>query len=117
MSVLKPKLSELTRELDQLSKENVIKLAIQLELKYSDLLEMSSATALWKAMEMWLDDDVEASWEKLVDSLKDIKQNRLAKKLEEKFCSSIAKEKQRFDKAGISSTNHCSVSACVYIMF
>ena len=102
MSVVKPKLSELNRELDQLTKHYVVKLALQLELKYNELLDMTSEAALRRAMEMWLDVDTEASWEKLVYFLRVIKQNRLALKLEEKYCSSVAKEKQRFDEAGIS---------------
>ena len=38
-------------------------------------------------LKMWLDECENPSWEEVIQALKDIKQRRLAKKLEGKYCS------------------------------
>lgn len=40
-----------------------------------------------KAMDCWLQSDVEASWEKLVDTLKGLSLTATAQKIEKKYCS------------------------------
>ena len=68
------KLSQLARELDELSWAEVKAMAIQLDMEFSTLRKIEErnkaiSDCFLHAMDMWLNTDPKASWEKIVKAL------------------------------------------------
>ena len=79
--------------LSDLSWNDIRQVALQLGVPQNKLsdIEMENPTSTsgrkLKAMDCWLQLDVEASWEKLVDTLKSLSLTATARKIEIKYCS------------------------------
>ena len=89
---MKPKLSELSCELNELTWSDVESMAIQLDVKYNELRKIKENTRefnqqLNRAMNLWLETDKKASWKKIVKALKAIRKIVLAKDIEKKYCT------------------------------
>lgn len=82
--------------LNQLSWDNVRQVALRLGVPQNRLsdIEMENPTSTsgrkLRAMDCWLQSDIEASWEKLVDILKSLSITSTAQEIEEKYCSRSA---------------------------
>ena len=93
MSTAKPKLKDLLKKLrNELTREDVQELLIMLEVK--GWRNLPPEYKLVDAMNKWLEFDPEASWEKLVNALKDIDKNALAESLKKEYCSNTAAKPQ-----------------------
>ena len=92
MSVVKPELACLAQELNGLTWEELVEMAIQLGMDYKEVNNIEPANRQL-TMSIWLDFDSEASWQKVVKALKYIKHHVLAKQLEEKYCRTDGSEK------------------------
>ena len=89
---MKPKLSELSRELNELTWSEVQSMAVQLDVEYDELIKIEENTRefnqqLNRAMNLWLKTDENASWKKIVKALKAIRKIVLAKDIEKKYCT------------------------------
>ena len=93
MSASKPRLAELALELQVLSWADVVQMAVQLGMKFSNLKKIEDEkNPVLTAMDKWLETDNQASWEKVVKALRDINKNVLSQALERKYCSSPKKQ-------------------------
>lgn len=91
----RPELKDMVNELEELSWEEFTALALQLDVKKAtlDKIEEDKRKAEGRkleAMDRWLKQDVDASWEKIVDALKTLKMNALAESVRAKYCSPAA---------------------------
>lgn len=87
----KPELRKLVLELKVLSWADVKDTALELGIKLKDV-EGEHATKieqLCATMQQWLDNDAEVSWKRIVEALRAVEKNNLAKNLEQKYCKSI----------------------------
>ena len=90
MSDAKPKLRELALELDRISWAEVKAMAIQLDMEYTTLSNISTANQetsdrIVCAMDTWLKTDPRASWKKIVKALKATNKIVLAQEIEKKY--------------------------------
>ena len=90
MSDAKPKLRELALELDRLSWAEVKAMAIQLDMEYTTLSNISTANQessdrIVCAMDTWLKTDPRASWKMIVKALKATNKIVLAQEIEKKY--------------------------------
>ena len=81
----------LVRELCKITEWDV--LGIYLGLDESEITEIernhqSNARRRITMLRKWIEKDIDASWEKVIDALKDMSQIRLANQLKEKYCTS-----------------------------
>ena len=81
----------LVRELDQVPQWDI--LGTYLGLSESEITEIeldnqSTARRRLVMLNKWMEKDVNASWEKVIDALKNMTQIRLANQLKEKYCTS-----------------------------
>ena len=90
MSDVKPKLPDLSRELEDLTWSETMKFGVQLEMKFPVLRYIGDTqpadVRLLAAMDSWLQSDPKASWKKVVRALRAIRKEVLAQELEEKYC-------------------------------
>ena len=90
MADVKPKLPDLSRELEDLTWLETMKFGVQLEMKFSVLSYIGDTrpanVRLLAAMDAWLQSDPKASWKKVVRALRAIRKEVLAQELEEKYC-------------------------------
>ena len=93
MSVVKPELACLAQELNGLTWEELVEMAIQLGMDYKEVKKIEPADRRLNTMSIWLDSDSEASWQKVVKALRYIKLHALAVQLEEKYCRTDGSEK------------------------
>ena len=92
MSDVTPELNQLACELSSLTWDEVTSLAVQLGVEFSTLRQIGQGhhkpnVCALEAMTEWLNNDLDASWNKLISALKTIKKNVLADSLEKKYCS------------------------------
>ena len=102
MSDRKPGLNELALALDTLSWSEIKSIAVQLRMEYFRLKQIEQQNTelsdrLLSAMDMWLNNDSNASWARIITALRDIDKNVLAKTIEQKYCQPL-------------DTTHASVS-------
>lgn len=97
--------------LSDLSWNDISQVALQLGVpqnKLSDIETENPTNASGrklKAMDYWLQSDVEASWEKLVDTLKGLSLTATAQKIEKKYCSrSVPSATTSFPPATLSAS-------------
>ena len=93
MSVVKPELACLARELNGLTWEELVEMAVQLGMDFKEVKKIEPANRRLNTMSIWLDSDSEASWQKVVKALRYIKLHGLAIQLEEKYCRTDGSEK------------------------
>ena len=93
MSVVKPELACLARELNGLTWEELVEMAVQLGMDFKEVKKIESTNRRLNTMSIWLDSDSEASWQKVVKALRYIKLHALAQELEEKYCRTEGSEK------------------------
>ena len=90
MSDVKPKLPDLSLELEDLTWPETMKFGVQLEMKFPVLRNIGDTqpadVRLLAAMDSWLQSDPKASWKKVVRALRAIRKEVLAQELEEKYC-------------------------------
>ena len=90
MSDAKPKLPDLSRELEDLTWSETVKFGVQLEMEFSVLKRIgedkTDDVRLLTAMDAWLQSDPKASWKKVVRALRAIRKEVLAQKLKKKYC-------------------------------
>ena len=87
MSDARPKLPDLSRELEDLTWSETMKFGVQLEMEFSVLgVTQPADVRLLAAMDSWLQSDPKASWKKVVRALMAIRKEVLAQELEEKYC-------------------------------
>ena len=90
MSDARPKLPDLSRELEDLTWPETMKFGVQLEMKFPVLRNIGDTqpadVRLLAAMDSWLQSDPKASWKKVVRALRAIRKEVLAQELEEKYC-------------------------------
>ena len=89
---MKPKLSELSCELNVLTWTEIKSMAVQLDVEYDELRKIEENTRefddqLNRAMNLWLKTDENASWKKIVKALKAINKIVLAKDIKKKYCT------------------------------
>ena len=115
MSTAKPKLEDLLIKLrNELTRKDVQELLIIL--KVEGWRNLSPEFRLLDAMTLWLEFDPEASWEKLVNALKNIAKNTLAESLKKKYCSyTAAKPKPYTDTTGMHASDQLFM--LYYILF
>jgi len=87
----RPELKDMMNALADLSWEEFTALALQLDVKKAtlDKIEEDKKRAEGRkleAMDQWLKQDVDASWEKIVDALETVKMNTLAGSVRAKYC-------------------------------
>ena len=88
MSTEKPKLAVLAQKLDILTWEEVVDLAVQLGVDFSELQKIErEQNATLRALDIWLATDTEASWKKVVDALRAMKKNVLAEEIDREMRS------------------------------
>ena len=89
MSDVRPELTDLSRELEDLTWPETMKFGVQLRMEYSVLSNIEDTrpadVRLLVAMNAWLQSDPTASWKKVVGALRAIKKEVLAQELEEKY--------------------------------
>ena len=89
MSDVRPELTDLSRELEDLTWPETMKFGVQLRMEYSVLSNIEDTrpadVRLLAAMNAWLQSDPTASWKKVVGALRAIKKEVLAQELEEKY--------------------------------
>ena len=90
MSDARPKLPDLSRELEDLTWPETMKFGVQLEMKFPVLRNIGDTqpadVRLLAAMDSWLQSDPKASWKMVVRALRAIRKELLAQELEEKYC-------------------------------
>ena len=90
MSDAKPKLPDLSLELEDLTWSETVKFGVQLDMKFPVLERIGEDKTddlrLLAAMYSWLQSDPKASWKKVVRALRAIRKEVLAQELEEKYC-------------------------------
>ena len=90
-SRVKPKLSELSNELRELTWSDIESLAVQLEVDFHELLRIQEQTdqptnRMHRALNIWLEKDTSASWEKVINALDRVKgKDVLVRRLKEKY--------------------------------
>ena len=87
----RPELKDMMNELTDLSWEEFTALALQLDVKKATLDKIEDDKKKvdgrkLEAMDKWLKQDVDASWEKIVDALETVKMNTLAGSVRAKYC-------------------------------
>ena len=87
----RPELKDMMNELADLSWEEFTALALQLDVKKATLDKIEDDKKRvegrkLEAMDQWLKQDVDASWEKIVDALETVKMNTLAGSVRAKYC-------------------------------
>ena len=88
---VKPKLADLSNELGDLTWSEIKSLAVQLEIDYNELLKIEEQTnqatdRMHRALNIWLEKDPNASWEKVINALDRVKgKDVLIQKLKEKY--------------------------------
>ena len=75
---VKPKLADLSNELGDLTWNDIQSLAVQLEINFNELLKIEEQTnqatdRMHRALNMWLEKDPDASWEKIINALDRVK--------------------------------------------
>ena len=93
MSVVKPELACLARELKGLTLEELVEMAVQLGMDLKEVRKIEPENRRLNTMSVWLDSDSEASWQKVAKALRYINKIVLAQKLEEKYCGTDGSEK------------------------
>ena len=81
----------LVRELSQVPQWDVLGTYLGLDESEIEVIERDHHDTARRRLVMlskWMEKDVDASWEKVIDSLKSMSQIRLANQLKEKYCSS-----------------------------
>ena len=81
----------LVRELGQVPQWDVLGTYLGLDESEIEVIERDHHDTARRRLVMlskWMEKDVDASWEKVIDSLKSMSQIRLANQLKEKYCSS-----------------------------
>ena len=101
-----PELRDLDVVLDSVSWGDAKRLALRLGVSSSKLedIEMQSPRASdrkLEAMNDWLKRDVNASWEKFVETLRSLGMNPLARDVEEKYCTPAATAADKPGTVGI----------------
>ena len=86
-----PQLNELATALRELTWSEVTNMAVQLGMNHSKLKQIQETNSelsdrVLRAMATWLDTDQKASWDKIVQALKNIDKNVLASKLKQNYC-------------------------------
>ena len=81
--------------------------ALQLPVEFSELKKIEEGHAqisdrVLNALHAWLESDTEASWKKVVDALRSIDKNVLAKEIEEEFCRHPATQPSTIPTTGPS---------------
>ncbi|CAI8045033.1 hypothetical protein GBAR_LOCUS24922 [Geodia barretti] len=89
---VKPKfMADLSNELGDLTWSEIKSLAVQLEIDYNELLKIEEQTnqatdRMHRALNIWLEKDPNASWEKVINALDRVKgKDVLIQKLKEKY--------------------------------
>ena len=88
---LKPKLADLSNELGDLTWSEIKSLAVQLDIDFNELLKIEEQTdqatdRMHRALNIWLQKDPNASWEKVINALDRVKgKDVLIQKLKEKY--------------------------------
>ena len=89
MADAKPKLADLSLELEDLTWSETVKFGVQLGMEYSVLKKIGEDKTddlrFLAAMDAWLQSDPKASWKKVVRALRAIRKEVLAQELEEKY--------------------------------
>ena len=93
MSVVKPELACLARQLNELSWEELVEMAVQLGMDFKEVRKIEPVNRRLNTMSIWLDSDSEASWQKVVKALRHIERTGLALQLEAKYCRTDGSEK------------------------
>ena len=90
MSDARPKLPDLSRELEDLTWPETMKFGVQLGIKFSVLSNIEDTqpadVRLLAAMDAWLQSDPKALWKKVVRALRAIRKEVLAQELKKKYC-------------------------------
>ena len=90
MAVARPKLPDLSLELEDLTWSETVKFGVQLGMKFPVLKNIGDTQTadvrLLAAMDAWLQSDPKAWWKKVVRALRAIRKEVLAQELEEKYC-------------------------------
>ena len=90
MADVKPKLPDLSLELEDLTWPETMKFGVQLGMNFRVLSNIGDTqpadVRLLAAMDSWLQSDPKASWKKVVRALRAIRIELLALELEEKYC-------------------------------
>lgn len=115
MSDVKPKLNELALALNTLIWSEIKSMALQLGMEYSRLMQIEDEKSklsdrLLSAMDMWLSNDSNASWARIVRALKDTNKNVLAKTIEQKYCQPLDTTHAPSSSAEMTSNLHSSFS-------
>ena len=89
----KPKLSELSQELNELTWAEVKSMSVQLDVDYDELRKIEEQNSqftdrLHSSMNLWLKTDKNASWIKIVKALKAGHKIVLANDIKKKYCTS-----------------------------
>ncbi|CAI8031365.1 hypothetical protein GBAR_LOCUS17811 [Geodia barretti] len=88
---VKPKLADLSNELGDLTWNDIQSLAVQLEIDFNELLKIEGQTdqptnRMHRALNIWLEKDPNASWEKVINALDRVKgKDVLIQTLKEKY--------------------------------
>ena len=89
---VKPKfMADLSNELGDLTWSEIKSLAVQLEIDFNELLKIEEQTnqatdRMHRALNIWLEKDPNASWEKVINALDRVKgKDVLIQKLKEKY--------------------------------
>ena len=88
---VKPKLADLSNELGDLTWNDIQSLAVQLEINFNELLKIEEQTdqptdRMHRALNIWLEKDPNASWEKVINALDRVKgKDVLIQTLKEKY--------------------------------
>ena len=94
MSDVKPKLDELALTLNTLTWSEIRSMCVQLRMEYFKLDQIEDeknklSERLLSAMNMWLNNDSNASWARIIRALKNTDKNVLAKEIEQKYCQPL----------------------------
>ena len=89
--MIKPKLSELSQELNELTWAEVKSMSVQLDMDYDELRKIEEQSSqftnhLHSSMNLWLKTDKNASWIKIVKALEACGKTVLADDIKEKYC-------------------------------
>lgn len=95
MSDVKPQLGQLACELERLTWGDVTAMAVQLGMEFPTLQQIrqdnpDQSSRVLAAMDEWLNNDSEASWQKVVNALRTTRKIVLAEELEKKYCSPVS---------------------------
>ena len=94
MSDRKPELWELALALNTLSWSEVKLMAVQLRMEFFRLQHIEQQNTavtdrLLSAMDMWLNNDANATWARIIKALNDTDKSVLAKEIEQKYCQPL----------------------------